>query len=559
MLTSQLRVRRRFFLAVYCLVVLISPALGGNLLSVDGSTFEPRVAVYPTLSQLEAVPAKLAIEDLLAGENAVEIEWKTASADSLPLYSETPLWYRFRAQNKSAEKLALVLDFPASSTKQLSVFYVRDKQLIKGFHTGSWQPQSLRPVDYSHYAMPLDLEALDTLTVYINTAVTPRRTMSSMRIFAAPDFYAYHAKNEALYGRTMGLGAGIILFSFILLVLLKDIRYIWFVLYALGELLVIALIEGQSTSFLLDYAPLLVPFEVLLYSALSAIGLFLFADTVLNLKENARIGYWLALIAAGCFVFLAAYSLLASLLIDHPFIRFVYLVPMAGVIYAVIVIQGLRQSWRGDAAIRLFTFGILMPALSVFYVAYSTKNHDLVLNTSVMISMILLCIANLLRIGQLKRNEELAVLSSQAKSSFISQLSHEIRNPMNGIIGMSQILMTSELDAENKKSVSIIHQSASSLLSILNDVLDYSKIEAHKMQLERIPFELRSLVMSAANIYTAQCRIENIECEIVIADDLPCHFYGDPNRLTQILSNLLSNAGEIHHRGKHLSEGRLLR
>jgi PAS domain S-box-containing protein len=132
--------------------------------------------------------------------------------------------------------------------------------------------------------------------------------------------------------------------------------------------------------------------------------------------------------------------------------------------------------------------------------------------------------------------------ASKAKSSFLAMMSHEIRTPMHGVIGAASLLQQTPLTPDQKSIVSTIESSGESLMTILNDILDYSKIEAGRVELEMIPFSLHGCVHEALNLFTMQAEEKNIELLLFIEPGVPESLAGDPNRVRQILINLLSNA-----------------
>ncbi|MBI5652201.1 MAG: PAS domain S-box protein [Chloroflexi bacterium] len=155
---------------------------------------------------------------------------------------------------------------------------------------------------------------------------------------------------------------------------------------------------------------------------------------------------------------------------------------------------------------------------------------------------------------QLARARDQAMEGSRLKSEFLATMSHEIRTPMNSIIGMSEMLLGENLAAQPREFADIIHQSATALLSIINDILDFSKIEAGKMLLESIDFDLAPVIEGAVEVLAARAREKSLGLMAFVSPDIPRRLRGDPNRLRQVLLNLLGNAvkftarGEVHVR-----------
>lgn len=143
-----------------------------------------------------------------------------------------------------------------------------------------------------------------------------------------------------------------------------------------------------------------------------------------------------------------------------------------------------------------------------------------------------------------------AVSSNRAKSEFLANMSHEIRTPMNGIIGMCTLLADTSPDKEQKEYIDTIKHSADSLLTVINDILDYSKVEAGKLELEIIEFDLIRLVEAVAELQAEKAHEKNIELIYVFGEDVPIYLRGDPGRLRQILINLTSNAIKFTNEGE---------
>ena len=220
-------------------------------------------------------------------------------------------------------------------------------------------------------------------------------------------------------------------------------------------------------------------------------------------------------------------------------------IPLIAVYLWVILGNGFRYG-------RVYLFASTFVSLAGFGLAvtvnpYWSSHMTLAASTALILLLIPTYSSSLIR--KLNHAVQQARQASEAKSRFISNMSHELRTPLNGVIGSADLLGQTHLDPEQRELLGLLHGSAQSLLELIEEVLDISKIEAGHLSIQRVPFDLHQLFSDTARLFTVPAETKALRLDLLIDPNVPAQVIGDAAHLRQVLTNLLSNAMKFTEQG----------
>ena len=233
--------------------------------------------------------------------------------------------------------------------------------------------------------------------------------------------------------------------------------------------------------------------------------------------------------------------------------RDLYFTYIVNIVYSgLLVIYMIYKKEKLDFSKKMIVFSFSF--LSLIGIVISWVNPSVSINSSIMglvMALIYFTMENpdLKIINELEKDKEEANEASKAKTDFLSNMSHDIRTPMNAIIGFSESLLTENMPINQKNEVQSIYDAASTLLGIINNILDVSRIESGKEEKKETTYEMRKIVMQLSSVITAKLDQNKVKLNINISSDVPKFMIGDELKIYQILMNILSNAAKYTNEG----------
>ena len=544
-----LRVRHLITAAVVvCLLCLVSGRAaavtadpGQRIMLLDANALQ---RLPPT-----AVPAGAALTQVIDHPG-----FATVTAPMLPA-TQTDVWYRFALSNPRDKPVQIVVDFTEMLFDEIELHTNLDGRWTSTL-TGLKHPYDSRALDYPYFAFPLDLPALYDGHVYV-------RVNSAHLPGVSPSLYGSNLFHQTIlihHGTSLlliGILAGVILIMSMIIATLREMRLFALIALLAGMLVNIAYSNGflfklmpHQTDFHRTFYIYAVAFTNIMWSQLYA-GLF-------DLRHHRPLLFALSLLPQ---VASLAIAVLAAFHDPAPYILMINAMAIAIVLLA--CITGIDAQLRKAQSAALFNAGLISWLIVTLYTilgASGVAPFNFWSRHAYEVGLLVLCVFFSLTIidrmryyrrqhDALLQKAAVAETRDQLKSEFLAAMSHEIRTPLNGVLGMAQMLMHTEQSTAQRHYTDIIVASGKTLLNVLNDILDLSKIEAGKLRLIEESVDLGQLITYASTIAASFPEKRAIHFEYRIDPAVPVFVLADNSRLQQILNNLLTNAFKFTDRG----------
>lgn len=514
-----------------------------------------------TALELHAPPAKLGLEPWLSYHCDERSPLSLDQAQQqryLPLphphfalgFRQDACWLHWQVHNSSPQTLELLFSIDYPVLDEVDLYVRQGRGPWQHYRSGDSRIFTQRLIDSRNFVMPQSLAAGQTYDYFLRVKSSGSMTVP-LFVIGRDHFLGQQEIQEWVLGLFYGISLGLLIYHLFLWVVVREKIYRFYVLHVATSLLYMATLQGLAFRLWPEAIDWNNRANYLAGYTLMLTGI-LFARDYLNTVNWRRGDQFLIGIAL-----LLACTYPAQLLLPVHTL-YAYL-PAAAILTMLSLLGlGLLRWYQGHLEARLFilAWGLFL----LMAITFSLRAYGLlsflpipgvlnVLQLGIVLQQVLLSLGLANRLNALKAEQvqhEQEKLREQrereTKEDFLAKMSHEIRTPMNAVLGLSQLLRDSPLNTLQRQHVELLHNAGESLLDLINDILDYSKINAGKLHLEKVPFNLQELLRECASMFSITAEQKQLALHYQAVSQLPVWVQGDPMRLRQILNNLLSNA-----------------
>lgn len=472
-------------------------------------------------------------------------------------FTRSTVWIHFKVANTTALPQQYVVSNNYSLIDRLVFHELDGDQLLHSTTTGDLVPFDERPILSSVIALSVRIPPHSNRDIFVQVRSTSSFS-ASMELSTLKRFAEAQHNRLLILGTMYGVMGGLALYNLFLFFHTREREYLSYVAMCVCNLGFNVSIDGVGFALFpkaIYWQQIAVYMQICLVSVFTSRFSRAYLLTPihcprLNKTLLAFEGYFAVQAVAMCFF--QSYAQSISILLG--------LMPGIAVIVANAIVryqQGYAPAKHFLAAWVLLSVTVSFGALSAFDVVgyYSITPHIYKLGHTT--EMVCLSMALAARMSITKKDKEradkaaqIAIAGSRAKSEFLAKMSHEIRTPMNGVLGMAELMKSSSLSGAQRNCLQTIERSGQSLLSIINDILDYSKLESGKMGVEKRSFDLASLIDDIYVLFSMRSLSQDVHLFLCVQPELSRWVIGDEVRIRQVLTNLLGNAFKFTAQGQ---------
>ena len=474
------------------------------------------------------------------------------SAAAMP---EAKVWMALVIDKQSSARDFIIQIPYGSYATAIGLWVYKNGQLFTSQVLSSDLPLAEREIKHNDYILPLELVENGQYTVLIELPPGNRTAALGTKLWRGDVFFERHKLYE--YGDFMYFGVMllIILTNLFVFVYLREWVFFWFSGFAF--FVMTGFILKSHYMFLFfgqDHASTALSITLVSANALLLCSFFV-AKEMLDLKHTLP---WLNRVCLFSIAMVSSVALLAAILDVVLVAMLIYTSLSLG--FAVLLVICFTSLWlvyRGVDNARVYAaawipyvvIAVLIFMANTGYLFFSPRRLDIYAQLTHTYMSLVMLVWLLFRFRFATDQERSALMASQAKSDFLAQMSHEIRTPMNGVLGVSALLRDTPLNKIQQDYLDIIDESGKSLLGVINNILDISKIEAGKLELDYQPFSIREETDELIHMFSHMASKKGVCISSMIDDSVPASLLGDAPRIRQMLVNLLANALKFSERG----------
>ncbi|MCG8667903.1 MAG: ATP-binding protein, partial [Pseudomonadales bacterium] len=462
-------------------------------------------------------------------------------------FTDSAYWFYVALHNHQDYRRELILenDYPMLDT--VEAYCAAGKELqyyLLGDHTSA----TSRPISARNFLVPISIGPQQQAHCFFRVKSSSNIALPLTVSDTHPYIESIHNSQWQL-GAFYGIAVGLLIYCVVLLVTLRELMYLYFALHCIGGMLFNAGLDGSLSRYLMPIG--LQDVGVLMAVCLAQLGALFFALEFLKVKRYSPYVYRFSWLIA---VVLLGYMLLSPLMDTRVMSELIVSSGFAFLVYMLFLGVLSLKNRHYTSLVFLLGWGpmiaaAMLVALSVLGVIQDSAVSIYSMKWAWCIELIVFAFGLGWSIRILKNTQqgsEKQMLSAKResidKTQFLAKVSHEVRGPMSGILGLSELLGTTPLNMEQQRYVKAIRNGSQALLEVTNDFLDFSKIEAGKLSLTIRPFDLKDLVKDCAAIYEMAARKKGLKLVCIFEIGTPVVVEGDGGRVRQVLLNLVSNA-----------------
>lgn len=513
------------------------------------TTNAARLELGPHLWYLEETTGQKTWDDIRTETHIAA--WQPSSTATPTFgYTDTPYWFAVTLTNPEPQPVHRLLELAYPVLDTVALYLLYDNGTTAAFHTGDHVPFPQRPRLHRHFLFPITLAGGDTLTLYLRV-----QTRSALQVplvlWDEPAFWQADTQEVLAQGLYCGVMLVMILYNLCIYLAIHDKSYLFYVLFTTCFTVFQMALHGFGYQYLWPaYTGGNKIMLALGVSGANAFGL-LFTIELLQLKTKQRQLY-------GLLLGLGSVAVINTCLVPLlPYVSSVMISLLTSLLACLFGLTAGVIMWRrGDVPARFYTIawasfllGTLLFVLNRFNILPRNGLTENAMQFGSALEVVLLSLALANRINASRRakeqaeyEREVAIASTHAKDQFLATMSHELRTPMQGVLGMLSLLHLTPLASKQMHYVTTARRSGEYLLGLLDDLLDFSLVDAGELTLVSVEFALPTLVEQVTASFVAQAEAKHVQLSVMLPDLAAFSLRGDPRRLQQILQNLLGNA-----------------